>query len=131
VCGNYLSRGKNNPDIFYCSNYNGKKNGTPCAFPPSGRNKVAELDAIIAEYKNTGAAANTQPAPARPVAAAETSKERKVLEEQVTILLKTKQVDIQSFWDNYAAGSVLEFTYDQLVDAVAKLKSKPDKAVQQ
>jgi hypothetical protein len=126
LCGNYLARGKNDPSTFYCTNYAGKHDGTPCPFPPKGRNKVAELDALIAEYsaKKNG---ETQPA-AQP---ANETKERAALEQEVTILLRTKEVDKEKFWQAYNVGEAVQMTDAQLADAIAKLKTKPDKGAQQ
>jgi len=65
--------------------------------------------------------------PEKSISPAKVSEERKELEEQVIILLKTKDVDKEKFFAAYDVGDVAHMIYSQLVDAIAKLKTKKDR----
>lgn len=50
-CGCDLSKGQKDPTTFYCTNWNGKKTGTPCDFPGKGNGSIEKMQETIAKYK--------------------------------------------------------------------------------
>lgn len=49
-CGSDLSKGQKDPTTFYCTNWNGKKTGTPCDFPGKGNGSLEKMAETIAAY---------------------------------------------------------------------------------